>query len=115
MNPGGDVPQIEADDADRQVAGGALLLDVREPDEWAAGHAPAARHLPMGEVPASYGDLPEGIDILVICRTGARSQQAAEFLRAQGRSAANVSGGMRSWMAQGLPVVAADGFEGVVI
>ncbi|HWW52492.1 MAG TPA: rhodanese-like domain-containing protein [Acidimicrobiales bacterium] len=115
MSETGDVPQIEPPEADARVAAGAYLLDVREPDEWQAGHAPAAHHVPMGEVAASTDQLPDGVDIVVICRSGGRSQKVAEFLRTQGYDASNLAGGMRAWAASGRSVVTDDGTAGAVI
>ncbi len=83
----------------------AVLLDVREDDEWAAGHAPDATHLPMNEVPARIAEVPEGDPVYVICRAGSRSARVVGFLNQQGRAAVNVGGGMQSWAAQGRPMV----------
>lgn len=80
----------------------ALLLDVREPEEWAAGRAPTARHMPLGRLdPAA---LPAGRRVLCICRSGGRSAKATEVLRAAGFEAFNVAGGMQAWVAAGLTV-----------
>ncbi|WP_037568422.1 rhodanese-like domain-containing protein [Phaeacidiphilus oryzae] len=111
--------QISAADADRRVRSGeAVLLDVREADEYAAGHAPAAAWQPLVVV-AAGADLPgpaaDGRPVLVVCRSGNRSQRAAEVLAARGVAALNVSGGMRAWAAAGLPVVDNAGGDGQVI
>lgn len=97
------------------VPADAVLLDVREHDEWAAGHAEGALHIPMGEVVARIGELPESGTIHVVCRVGGRSAQVTQYLIAQGRDAVNVSGGMLDWEAAGRPVVVADGAEGYVL
>ncbi|MFF7234934.1 rhodanese-like domain-containing protein [Streptomyces collinus] len=97
----------------------AVLLDVREPDEWRAGHAPGAVHLPLSELselsagaglPAAAQDRP----LVVICRSGNRSRRAAALLAARGADAVDVIGGMRDWAAAGLPVVDARGGNGTV-
>lgn len=80
----------------------AVLLDVREDDEWAAGHAPGAVHVPMGQLTPE--SLPEGSPVYCICRSGNRSLQVAEVLVAAGLDARNVSGGMLAWVDAGLPV-----------
>lgn len=108
------VPAIDAADADRRVGDGAELLDVREPDEWTAGHAPAARWIPMGEIVARQAELPEDRDIVVVCRVGSRSARVTAALRRAGYEASNLSGGMQAWAAAGLPVVTDAGDEGVV-
>jgi rhodanese-related sulfurtransferase len=110
-----EVPQIGAEDGAGRVQAGALLLDVREPDEWRAGHAAAATHICLAEVPGCIGDLPAGSEVVVICRSGARSDRAAAFLRANGFEAVNLAGGMRAWAAAGLDVVTDDGDPGRVI
>ncbi|WP_157362443.1 rhodanese-like domain-containing protein [Haloechinothrix halophila] len=85
------------------------LLDVREPDEWQAGHAPEAVHIPLRDIPARMGELtdfPDDKPIYVVCRTGGRSEQATAFLNANGFEAVNVAGGMKSWQTEGRDVVA---------
>lgn len=109
------VPQVDPEEGARLIHGGAYFLDVRELAEWVAGHAPDAVHVPLGEVPLRMEDLPTDRPVVAICRAGARSQQAAEFLRLQGIDAINLSGGMRAWQAAGLDVVTDDGRGGTVI
>src|SRR5262245_42000489 len=88
-------------------AGAVALLDVREDDEWAAGHAPGALHIPLGELPARVEELaklPEDQPVYVVCRSGGRSARAAAWLNSSGWEAVNVAGGMKSWHAEGRPV-----------
>jgi len=97
---------IEPAEASRRQSSGALLVDVREPDEWQVGHAPGATHIPLGQLRAGRADLPRDREVLLICRSGGRSQQAQQVLRAAGhRRAVNVAGGMIAWGRAGLPVV----------
>ena len=84
----------------------AWLLDVREHDEWVAGHAPGARHIPLGELGARVGEVPQDQDIYVICRSGARSERAAEALSGAGWTAINVAGGMQDWAVAGRLMIA---------
>jgi rhodanese-related sulfurtransferase len=85
-------------------ASGAVLLDVREPSEWDAGHVPGAEHIPLGELAARVGELPADAEILVICRSGNRSQQGRDILVAAGlEQVASVNGGVRGWRDAGLP------------
>ena len=84
----------------------APLLDVREIDEWEAGHAPTARHLPMSELAARLGELPDDDPLYVVCRSGGRSARVVAYLANQGYPAVNVEGGMQAWSAQGRAVVA---------
>ena len=92
----------------------APLLDVREADEWAAGHAPTAQHLPMSELTARMGELPDDEPLYVICHSGGRSARVVAYLAGQGYPAVNVDGGMRAWSAQGRPVVADSGTPEIV-
>lgn len=97
-------------------AGGAVLLDVRETQEWRAGHAPGALHIPLSAL-AAGAPLPQeaqGRPLIVICRSGNRSQQAAELLAARGADAVDVVGGMRDWLRAGLPVVDDRGEDGTI-
>ncbi|MET9131423.1 MULTISPECIES: rhodanese-like domain-containing protein [Streptomyces] len=96
--------------------GDAVLLDVREPYEWQAGRAPRAVHLPLSALAAGAA-LPapaQARPLVVICRSGNRSRQAAELLAARGAQAVDVVGGMRDWAAAGLPVVDERGRNGTV-
>ncbi|MDQ0958605.1 rhodanese-related sulfurtransferase [Streptomyces sp. B4I13] len=96
--------------------GDAVLLDVREPYEWQAGHAPRAVHLSLSALAAGAG-LPaeaQARPLIVICRSGNRSRQAAELLVARGAQAVDVIGGMRDWAGAGLPVVDARGGNGAI-
>ncbi len=96
-----------------------FLLDVRENDEWEAGHAEGALHIPMSEFVARYGELteaaPEDGKVYVLCRVGGRSAQVAQYLIQQGLDAVNVDGGMQAWEAAGRPVSDGKGGAGTVI
>ncbi|MFG2304630.1 rhodanese-like domain-containing protein [Actinacidiphila glaucinigra] len=96
--------QLPAVDA-AQVPSDGYLLDVREHDEWDAGHAEGAVHIPMGEVVARIGELPADRRVHVVCRVGGRSAQVAQYLIAQGLDVVNVDGGMLGWEAAGRPLV----------
>ena len=91
------------------VPDGAWLLDVREDDEWAAGYAPGARHIPLGELGARTAEIPQDQAVYVICRSGGRSARAAEALAAAGWEAVNVAGGMQDWAAAGRPMATDSG------
>jgi DMSO/TMAO reductase YedYZ molybdopterin-dependent catalytic subunit/rhodanese-related sulfurtransferase len=99
-------PQLSARAARAALERGALLLDVREPDEWAESHAAGATLIPMGEVQARRHELPRERRIVVVCRSGGRSAAITDALRTYGYDAVNLTGGMCAWTAAGLPVVA---------
>jgi len=93
-----------------QVENGAYLLDVREPDEWAAGHAPDAHHMPMMEVPARMAEVPADADVVVVCRSGGRSGQVTSYLIGNGwDNVRNLDGGMQSWAGAGRDLVSENG------
>jgi rhodanese-related sulfurtransferase len=105
MTEGATVAQVPA----VQVPAGAYLLDVREHDEWEAGHAPGAVHIPLGELGARHTELDRGRPLYVICRSGNRSAYAARALSGAGWDARNVSDGMVGWQAAGLPMTSGSG------
>jgi len=101
------VPEVSvADLADR--LDGAVLVDVRQPGEYEAGHVPSARLIPLQELPQRVSELPADEEIFVICRTGSRSHVASEFLIELGLTAVNVVGGTLAWFESGREVVAGD-------
>jgi rhodanese-related sulfurtransferase len=91
------------------------LLDVREDDEWQAGHIDGAQHIPLGELGARVGELPSGRRIVAVCRSGARSGAAVRGLRQMGYDAENLDGGVTAWTRAGLPLVDDAGRPGRVI
>jgi rhodanese-related sulfurtransferase len=106
------IAQVDPTETARLIADGALLLDVRELDEWAAGHAPGAVHVPLGQLdPAT---LPRDRVVVAICRSGNRSGTAARWLAAAGIDVRNLAGGMKAWAADGHPVRRDDGQPGTV-
>lgn len=82
----------------------AVLLDVREPDEWRVVRAPGALRIPMRQLSISTDRLPSTGLIACICHVGARSAVVAEALVGAGYDAVNVAGGMNAWEAAGLPI-----------
>ena len=96
-----------------EVPADAPLLDVRESDEWTAGHAPTAQHLPMSELVARIGELPDDDPLYVICAP-ATGLPVVAYLAGQGYPAVNVDGGMQAWSAQGRDVVADSGAPQIV-
>ena len=89
----------------QDIADDAVVLDVREQDEWDAGHAPNAIHVPLGDLPARLDDVPATDETLpVVCRAGGRSARAVAWLEQQGYDVVNVAGGMKAWSEAGKPV-----------
>ena len=88
---------ISVAEANERWDAGALLLDVREDDEWDAGHIPGATHIPLSELGSRVGELPVDQTILVICRSGNRSEQGRDILLNAGLVATSVEGGVNAW------------------
>lgn len=109
-----EIPTVDVQTAHAEQTAGALVLDVREADEWDAGHALDARWIPMGEITERHGELPTDIDILVICKMGGRSATVTEALNAWGYTAKNIAGGSQAWAAAGLPFIDGSGNPGIV-
>lgn len=105
--------EVEVKEAADLQAKGAVLLDVRENDEWFAGHAPCAVHLPLSRVSGAASTF-GGKQVLTVCRSGGRSARAAKWLADAGIDVRNVSGGMSSWQDAGLPVSRDDGSPGTI-
>jgi hydroxyacylglutathione hydrolase len=100
-------PPIAAVDVDGLAArpAEALLLDVREPEEYAAGHVPGAISLPQSEIASRLDELPRDVPLYMICRGGVRSLHAGQFLRQAGLARIiNVEGGTLAWMEAGKPL-----------
>ena len=103
---GPQVPSVTANEVDAD----AYLLDVREPDEWTAGHAPGAHHVPMMEIPARISEVPTDVEVVVVCRSGGRSGQVVSYLMGNGwDNVRNLDGGMQSWHASGREIVSEGG------
>ena len=82
----------------------AVLLDVREPDEWDRGHIEGAKHIPLGELQERVGEVPLDQKVLCVCAVGGRSGMATQFLNQVGREAINLDGGMHAWEVSGRPM-----------
>jgi rhodanese-related sulfurtransferase len=96
------------------VPGDAAILDVREDDEWVAGHVEGSTHVPLSELVNRVDEIPAADPLIVVCRVGARSAQVTAWLRQQGREAVNLAGGLQAWEAAGRPLVTPDGGPGSV-
>lgn len=95
--------EIDVDRLVELMAGGARVIDVREPDEYVEAHVPGVELIPLGTLPDALDRL-AGHDgsLYVICRSGARSLRAADYLNANGIDAVSVAGGTMAWVQRGL-------------
>ncbi|MET7648808.1 rhodanese-like domain-containing protein [Streptomyces sp. NPDC005426] len=102
--PAVDVTAVPAD---------GFVLDVREDDEWAAGHVDGALHIPMSDFVGRFGELTEAVEdgrrVHVMCRVGGRSAQVTQYLVQQGIDAVNIDGGMLAWDSAGRPMTTDSG------
>jgi rhodanese-related sulfurtransferase len=105
-----DLPTVSVDQLPEQIPADAVWLDVREDEEWAAGHIDGALHVPMGRVPHQLqldpGRLTPDTPVVVLCKVGGRSAQVTAWLVRQGYAATNLAGGMLAWEAAGRPMTA---------
>jgi rhodanese-related sulfurtransferase len=107
----GQLPTVAA----TEVADGATILDVREDDEWEAGHVAGSTHVPLSQLPARAADIPDTDPLVVVCKVGGRSAQVTAWLRGQGRDATNLAGGLQAWAGAGRPLVTDAGTPGTVV
>lgn len=108
------VLQVDVSEVPVEFEGTAVLLDVREDDEWQRGHAPGAQHIPMGDVPTRMGEIDPELPLFVVCHAGGRSQRVAQYLLRNGYEPRNVTGGMLAWAGAGRQVVTDSGAQGTV-
>jgi rhodanese-related sulfurtransferase len=108
------IPTVRVDDVPDPLPPGVTVVDVREPDEWDAGHLAGSVHVPMGELVERVDELPADDQLLVVCRVGGRSAQVTLWLAGQGYRAVNLAGGLVAWSRAGRPLVSATGGPGAV-
>jgi rhodanese-related sulfurtransferase len=95
------VPEISVNDLAKKLLDGAFLIDVRELDEWITERVPEVPLIPLGEITDRLVEFPKEREVFVICRSGARSATACQFLRSNDVNAINVAGGTLAWIASG--------------
>lgn len=95
------IPEIDVDELAARLEKGAVLFDVREPNEYTEAHVSGAVLVPLATVPDNVERFRVDGPVHVICRSGARSGKAVEFLREQGIDAVNVAGGTLAWLETG--------------
>ena len=104
------MPAVHPHEAHEMLSTGATLLDVREPEEWRAGHAPGSHNVPLSRL-AHWSLAEPEASVVVVCRSGHRSRVAVQALRQAGVDAVNLHGGMSAWHAAGLPMSSASGSQ----
>ena len=102
------VSEASVDELESALQAGAVLIDVRQPNEYEAGHVPGSVLVPLASVPDTLDVFASDVPTFVICKTGARSYRACEFLEDQGLAAINVEGGIMAWIISGRGTVTGD-------
>jgi rhodanese-related sulfurtransferase len=94
--------EIDVNQAAQLRDSGAFILDVREPSEWQEYHIPGATLIPLGELATRVNEVPQDKEVVVVCRSGNRSQQGRDILKNAGlEQVTSMAGGMKEWMASG--------------
>jgi rhodanese-related sulfurtransferase len=102
----GNLPaSISVDEAYKMYQDGTFVLDVRTPEEWNEFHAPNTTLIPLDELASRVTELPKDRSIVVVCRSGNRSQTGRDILLQAGIAATSMNGGLNEWRASGHPVV----------
>jgi rhodanese-related sulfurtransferase/glyoxylase-like metal-dependent hydrolase (beta-lactamase superfamily II) len=109
------VVQVTPMAAEDLIRAGAVLVDVREKEEWLAGHAPDAMLIPMAQVELRVDEIRSERSAVIVCRSGGRSNAVTQLLTSHGINAVNLAGGMHAWELAGLPVVTDAGGPGRII
>ncbi|MDP1713179.1 MAG: rhodanese-like domain-containing protein [Anaerolineales bacterium] len=103
-NTGALAREVSVDEAYGMYQSGIFVLDVRTQEEWDEYHAPNATLIPLDQLQARINEVPKDQDILVVCRSGNRSQQGRDILLAAGYHATSMAGGLKEWYAKGYPI-----------
>lgn len=96
--------EISVEEAYQKYQAGTFVLDVRTPEEWDEYHAPNTTLIPLDELPNRLSELPKDQEIVVVCRSGNRSQQGRDILLDAGFNATSMAGGLKEWYAMGYPI-----------
>ena len=96
--------EVNVDEAYQMYQSGVFVLDVRTQEEWDEYHAPNTTLIPLDQLQARLSEVPKDKEILVVCRSGNRSQQARDILLSAGYNATSMAGGLKEWFAKGYPI-----------
>lgn len=109
------IPTLTVEEARARLAdAAAVVLDVREAEEWDVGHVDGSQWIPMSDLAARQNEIPDGSLLVVVCRSGGRSARVTQALVAAGYDAANLVGGLEAWEQAGQPLVTDGGGAGTV-
>ena len=96
--------EVNTDQAYQMYQSGVFVVDVRTQEEWDEYHAPNTTLIPLDQLQNRLAEIPKDREILVVCRSGNRSQQGRDILLAAGYNATSMTGGLKEWYAKGYPV-----------
>jgi rhodanese-related sulfurtransferase len=96
--------RVDPLEAKTRLENGAVLIDVREQNEFDEARVPGATLIPLSEFVNRYTEMPKDQEIVLMCAGGVRSAQAAQFAAQHGFKLTNLEGGINAWQAEGLPV-----------
>ena len=96
--------EINVDEAYQEYQNGTFVVDVRTQEEWDEYHVPNVPLIPLDQLPDRLNEIPKDKEILVICRSGNRSQEGRDILLSAGYQATSVTGGIKEWYAKGYPI-----------
>jgi rhodanese-related sulfurtransferase len=106
---------IAAENLESHLSDDYKLIDVREQDEWDAGHHSEAIHIPMGTIHQKIDDFKKNDNYIIICRSGARSGKVSSFMKNEGLNSFNLTGGMKELSLSSKKIVNLNGNNGIVI
>ena len=109
------VPTVEASEVEDLVSNGHILIDVREEDEWEAGHHREATHISMGTIEENLSKFTIGNDYIIVCRSGARSSRVSNYLLSKDFNVSNLDGGMKALFNVSNNIINSKGSPGQII
>ena len=112
---GKEIQEVLPENLENLLSEGYKLIDVREQDEWDAGHHEEAKHVPMGTIPEKINDFNSNEKYIIICRSGGRSGRVCSFMEEEGLSPLNLKGGMNKLSPASKKIVNSNGGTGTVI
>lgn len=109
------VPTVEASEVEDLVSNGHILIDVREEDEWEAGHHREATHISMSTIEENLSKFTKGNDYIIVCRSGARSSRVSKYLLSKDFNVSNLDGGMKALFNVSNNIINSKGSPGQII
>jgi len=115
LGMGNNNEEITPENLESFLSEGYKLIDVREQDEWDAGHHSEARHIPMGTISEKVNEFETSENYIIICRSGGRSGKVCSFMGEEGIESYNLTGGMNKLSLTSEKIINSNGNNGIVI